>query len=640
MKKILIFSTALSLLLSTNNVAVSAAERAELPESIYQQLLEHEGTDINKDGVITEEEYCSSTYLSLDLDGIDSIDFLSRLKQPKYMYLANGNISDFSSLAKFSSLETLQLNNMPEVTDISFAKDMELKKFYISSLEQITDEQKVAVMKFYDADTAVGFSDMIGATPTGMFTYDEITIGISDTDIASFDVKSDNPVMSCAASVYGKAKGTTEYSLKLHGKEIHKGSVSVSEISPTVLPSSKGQSAPKIFESSYYSSADKIVLKDGTLYTLANGEINAIAEKVADFNKDYTYNENGDFIKIEIILYQDGTVEVNGEKLLNADKLHFKAVGLGFCIADNGDVYAIRQEKGHYVADLIYNGFDRFLEHSSMNFISDTGEVIQIELKKNGSTTIGYQAFPTGIMNVTDSYNEFFIDNDKVLWKINRHVGSTPSVKKCAEDVVYVGYRYYSKGSTYGCVHITSDGTAYMAGSAIQVVLTDKSNNPVDYKSSGKFELDYPNTGTTSSGFVGAVSNCNYHITNDNILCMEYAGIKTAVADVDSYITTRRISDGNDVYAYFLKTDNTIWSYSFAKDKYINVSDDTEAPRIRGDVNNDDNFDISDVVLLQKWLLAVPDTKLKNPKAADLIDDNRLDVFDLCFMKKELISKS
>ena len=179
-----------------------------------------------------------------------------------------------------------------------------------------------------------------------------------------------------------------------------------------------------------------------------------------------------------------------------------------------------------------------------------------------------------------------------------------------------------------------------MAGSAIQVVLSDKSNDPVDYKSSGKFELDYPNTGTTSSGFVGAVSNCNYHITNDNILCMEYAGIKTAVADVDSYITTRRSSDGNDVYSYFLKTDNTIWSYSFAKAEYNKVSNDTEAKRIKGDVNADGKFDTADVVLLQKWLLAVPDTKLKNPKAADLIDDNRLDVFDLCFMKKELISKS
>ena len=56
-----------------------------------------------------------------------------------------------------------------------------------------------------------------------------------------------------------------------------------------------------------------------------------------------------------------------------------------------------------------------------------------------------------------------------------------------------------------------------------------------------------------------------------------------------------------------------------------------------GDVNNDGEFNISDVVLLQKWLLAVPDTHLANWKAADLCDDNRLDVFDLCLMRRKLI---
>ena len=58
---------------------------------------------------------------------------------------------------------------------------------------------------------------------------------------------------------------------------------------------------------------------------------------------------------------------------------------------------------------------------------------------------------------------------------------------------------------------------------------------------------------------------------------------------------------------------------------------------IRGDVNSDGEFNISDVVLLQKWLLAVPDTKLSQWQAADLCHDDRLDVFDLCLMKRELL---
>lgn len=44
-----------------------------------------------------------------------------------------------------------------------------------------------------------------------------------------------------------------------------------------------------------------------------------------------------------------------------------------------------------------------------------------------------------------------------------------------------------------------------------------------------------------------------------------------------------------------------------------------------------------DVVLLQKWLLAVPDAKLNNWKAGDLCRDGKLDVFDLCIMRRKLI---
>ena len=58
---------------------------------------------------------------------------------------------------------------------------------------------------------------------------------------------------------------------------------------------------------------------------------------------------------------------------------------------------------------------------------------------------------------------------------------------------------------------------------------------------------------------------------------------------------------------------------------------------LRGDVNADGTFDIADVVLLQKWLLAVPNTHLPIWQAADLCEDNKLDVFDLCLMKREMI---
>ena len=50
---------------------------------------------------------------------------------------------------------------------------------------------------------------------------------------------------------------------------------------------------------------------------------------------------------------------------------------------------------------------------------------------------------------------------------------------------------------------------------------------------------------------------------------------------------------------------------------------------IKGDVTADGVFDTTDVVLLQKWLLAVPDTHLENWQAVNLCNDNKLNVFDL-----------
>lgn len=60
---------------------------------------------------------------------------------------------------------------------------------------------------------------------------------------------------------------------------------------------------------------------------------------------------------------------------------------------------------------------------------------------------------------------------------------------------------------------------------------------------------------------------------------------------------------------------------------------------VKGDINADGKFNVADVVMLQKWLLAVPDTKLEDWQAGDLCMDNRIDVFDLCMMKRLLLSQ-
>lgn len=57
---------------------------------------------------------------------------------------------------------------------------------------------------------------------------------------------------------------------------------------------------------------------------------------------------------------------------------------------------------------------------------------------------------------------------------------------------------------------------------------------------------------------------------------------------------------------------------------------------VEGDINNDCQFNIADIVALQRWLLA-DGTRITNWKSADLYEDNKLDVFDLVMMKRKLI---
>ncbi len=59
---------------------------------------------------------------------------------------------------------------------------------------------------------------------------------------------------------------------------------------------------------------------------------------------------------------------------------------------------------------------------------------------------------------------------------------------------------------------------------------------------------------------------------------------------------------------------------------------------VRGDVNGDGVFSVADAVMLQKWLLCAGE--LIDWQAGDLCEDERLDVFDLCIMKRMLLEEA
>lgn len=64
--------------------------------------------------------------------------------------------------------------------------------------------------------------------------------------------------------------------------------------------------------------------------------------------------------------------------------------------------------------------------------------------------------------------------------------------------------------------------------------------------------------------------------------------------------------------------------------------DDAHPPK--GDANNDGTFGLADAVRLEKWLLAVPGTRLPDWTAADFNADGRLNAADLTLMKRALLA--
>ena len=145
------------------------------------------------------------------------------------------------------------------------------------------------------------------------------------------------------------------------------------------------------------------------------------------------------------------------------------------------------------------------------------------------------------------------------------------------------------------------------------------------------FCLSYPYSKETQSKTVE---------TSDKNVAGHSMTMRTASAfDADNMLTLYVVSarsDGevtimaNEKEEYDLIVENGIFRYRFEPDIQ---------PYRMGDVNNDGEFNVADVVLLQKWLLAVPNTHLANWKAVDFCNDNKLDVFDLCLMKRELIER-
>ena len=98
------------------------------------------------------------------------------------------------------------------------------------------------------------------------------------------------------------------------------------------------------------------------------------------------------------------------------------------------------------------------------------------------------------------------------------------------------------------------------------------------------------------------------------------------------------MKDGDEFIGWFTEDGIEITSASI-----VEIESDTTlyakwaSDEVVGDVNADGVFNVADAVMMQKWLLCAGG--LTDWQAGDLCRDDRIDGFDLCLMKRNLIEK-
>lgn len=182
------------------------------------------------------------------------------------------------------------------------------------------------------------------------------------------------------------------------------------------------------------------------------------------------------------------------------------------------------------------------------------------------------------------------------------------------------------------------------------LILEGNDNIPEDVLHSNQSAFNYilgvnPISFSYVSGYgENSVKNIYSAIYTKDAKCTPYQCPKGYVTEGANSSNNRHLSKYNgkcymDSDAEWTTNENTIYGNAAMLFLTAAVMAETDSDSVRGDVNADGKLDIADVVLLQKWLLAIPDTKLADWQAGDLYKDGKLDALDLCALRQEWSKK-
>ena len=414
-------------------------------------------------------------------------------------------------------------------------------------------------------------------------------------------------------STFGLMSAPTTYAYtqliaSLQEVSIFKDTLAIGEKAQLELTWSNGAHPELIYSSSDESVAT--VDQDGIVTGIANGTATITVSRLDGKNtKTLDISVSSDVEKS--IVYN--TSELNlGDKLRKYDILHYDNKNKGA----NANVV---NTKGSY--DLVFINEKDFVLPFDAEYVGDWGSCMYLAPDIEGITYLDGRT-----LNADD-----VIDRNTHLLCYDYYIKSADSSNRMTFPVFLP--EYYEKYIGNGEIRLSSidhDSKTIELKSvpvdlpASKLLYVEITSNPYDTVIHGYDELDLTGLRLT----IGETdSNGNSISQLENITIDE----ARKTYDITVEIKDEAPGSGNCQIIVSKKNEEICDTASFA------VS--YGAPVVKGDVNSDNELNIADAVLLQKWLLASPDTTLPDWNRADLYREGRLDIFDLCLMKRALIEK-
>ena len=268
--------------------------------------------------------------------------------------------------------------------------------------------------------------------------------------------------------------------------------------------------------------------------------------------------------------------------------------------------------------------------HPDMEYIIDahSGEIL-----KGESSTVPFEGEKYRIDDVTYiKYNDYaeLLSCDMMATKVN-----------IPEEIDGIPVRKIASGAFNNCVLLT------------QLIIPDsveEIGNNAFYGCSSLKEIKLPAKIKTIdiSMFTQCINILEVFIPDEVVTVKSGAfnlckSLKTVYIPKSVVEIEKDVFDGcNSLANIFYEGSKTEWDELVSRcglDLNVNViyNSYNQEETLLGDINDDGSFNIADIVMLQKWLLGVSDVTLPNWKAADFCEDKKLNVLDLCMMKRKLV---